>query len=448
MKHSEKLSQEFNTPILPGFSTLIAKAREGGEDENEWTYVRKDGSRFPILLSVTALRSPDGEITGYLGLGRDISELKRIDRMKTEFISTVSHELRTPLTAISGSLGIIMSGATGPLPDTSTKMLNIAHKNSLRLIHLVNDLLDMEKLVAGKMHFEMRAQSLLPIIQQSIEANAAFAAQYNVKYVLNNMCSEDVRVSTDSQRLLQVMANFLSNAAKFSPLNAEVEIKTENYLSHVRVTVVDKGPGIPDEFRNRIFQKFSQADSSDTRQKGGTGLGLAICKEMIERMGGRIGFFSTLGQGAQFYFEMPCEEIKSKLHEQYEGRLRTGNRLLVVEDDPESAELLATILRNDNYRVDIAYTGQVALERLALYRYQAVTVDLKLPDMDGIQLIQQLRNDSVTQKLPIVVISASLDDERLSTRNDPSFANVQWLLKPLDYEVLIAAVRTAISTKH
>lgn len=439
------LSQEFATEIHPGFDVFTAKAREGDEDENEWTYVRKDGSHVPVILSATALRGADGEITGYLGLARDISEIKRIDRMKTEFISTVSHELRTPLTAISGALGIIVNGAAGAIPDTATKMLNIAHKNSLRLIHLVNDLLDMEKLSAGKMHFELKSQAIVPIVAQSLEANAAYAAQYNVKFKLNNHVRDDVRVSVDAQRLQQVLANFLSNAAKFSPPEEIVELRIESVYSTVRVSVIDKGPGIPEEFRNRIFQKFSQADSSDTRQKGGTGLGLAICKEIIERMGGKIGFVSDGIKGSQFYFDIPTEESVLQSPYPITHRIATGERLLVVEDDPEVAELFATMLRAQNYRVDIAYSGQAALERLALYAYQALTMDIELPDMNGIELIKQLRSDAITKNIPIIVISANLDAERLANRKTSMFAGVQWLQKPQSALSIITAVKTAIA---
>jgi signal transduction histidine kinase/ActR/RegA family two-component response regulator len=439
------LSQEFAAEIQPGFEVFIAKAREGDEDENEWTYVHKNGSHIPIILSVSALRGPDGEITGYLGLARDISEIKRIDRMKNEFISTVSHELRTPLTAISGALGIIVNGAAGAIPDTATKMLNIAHKNSLRLIHLVNDLLDMEKLAAGKMHFDLKAQAVVPIVRQSIEANAAYAAQYNVQFVLDNHVREDFRVNVDAQRLQQVLANFLSNAAKFSPPDSAIILGVEDIHNTVRVSVTDRGPGIPDEFRARIFQKFSQADSSDSRQKGGTGLGLAICKEIIERMGGKVGFISEPGNGSKFYFDLPCEESARLNSMNHASRMVTGERLLVVEDDPEVAELFATILRAKNYRVDIAYSGQAALERLALYSYRALTLDIELPDMNGIELIKQLRSDAATKHIPIVVISANLDSERLANRNSSMFANVEWLQKPQTGASIINAVKAAIA---
>lgn len=445
------LSQEFGAEIHPNFDVLTAKAREGDEDENEWTYVRKDGSHVPVILSVTALRGSDGEITGYLGIARDISEIKRIDRMKSEFISTVSHELRTPLTAISGALGIIVNGAAGSLPDTATKMLHIAHKNSMRLIHLVNDLLDMEKLSAGKMHFDLKAQTIAPIVTQSIDANAAYAAQYQVKFILNNTVRDnngfhdELRVNVDAQRLQQVLANFLSNAAKFSPIDEIVELRIEKVFNNVRVSVIDKGHGIPDEFRSRIFQKFSQADSSDSRQKGGTGLGLAICKEIVERMGGRVGFFSEVGKGSQFYFDLPTEEgvVLQTVHNTH--RVATGERLLVIEDDPEVAELFATMLRVQNYRVDIAYSGQAALERLALYSYKALTMDIELPDINGLELIRQLRSDASTKHLPVVVISANLDSERLANRNSPTFSGVQWLQKPQSTQAIIAAVKAALA---
>jgi len=309
--HARQLSGELGFEVKPGFEAFVAKARTGVTDENEWHYVRKDGSQFPVLLTVSALRAADGEITGYMGIARDISERKRIDQMKTEFISTVSHELRTPLTAISGALSILINGLAGELPEQAVRMIQIAHNNSQRLIHLVNDLLDMEKLVAGKMQFDLQPHWLRQLIEQSIEANATFAQQYGVSYEL--LDGPDAQVRVDEQRLLQVLANYLSNAAKFSPPNERVTIGVERRFNSVRVIVNDKGPGVPESFRARLFQKFSQADASASRSKGGTGLGLAICKEIMERMGGGVGAEASKGKGAHFYFDLPCDHITHTL---------------------------------------------------------------------------------------------------------------------------------------
>lgn len=451
---AQHLTGELGYQVNPGFDAFIAKAREGNNDENEWHYVNKDGMRFPVLLTVSALRDPEGEITGYLGIARDISEIKRIDQMKTEFISTVSHELRTPLTAISGALGILVNGLAGKLPEQSVRMIQIAHNNSQRLIHLVNDLLDMEKLVAGKMHFEFQPQMLRPLIQQSIEANAAFAQQYGVTYELID--GSDITVSVDHQRLLQVLANYLSNAAKFSPLNDVVSIHLEHRFGSVRVIVTDNGPGVPDNFRARLFQKFSQADASDSRQKGGTGLGLAICKEIIERMGGTVGVESTPGQGASFYFDLPCDDTTQKIPSTRVEPTKTKPHLLVIEDDTQTAEILATALAAQEYDVDCAATGQSALEHLQLRDYDLITLDLHLPDMNGIVIVEQIRQresyaPNGEKKLPIIIITGAIDEGKKRLPSLAAREGVFWLQKPLingQLETVIAQVLEKLAVNN
>lgn len=278
----------------------------------EVTGLRKDGSDFPMELSVSEIQHRGESL--FIGMVRDITERKRIERMKSEFVSTVSHELRTPLTSIAGTLGLLNGGALGELPAQAQQLIDIANKNSQRLTHLINDLLDMEKIVAGKLHFDMQVQLLMPLIEQALVANENYGAQYKVKFVVTERV-EDVEVCVDNQRLMQVLSNFLSNAAKFSPAGATVEVSVKRIDGWLRVGVHDNGPGISDEFRSRIFQKFSQADSSDTRQKGGTGLGLAISKELMDCMGGKIGFESVLGHGATFYIELPISENKETVDE-------------------------------------------------------------------------------------------------------------------------------------
>lgn len=248
--------------------------------------------------------TPDGKPLWISGTQGDITERKRIEQMKNEFVSAVSHELRTPLTSISGSLGVVVGGMLGELPGNIKNMLSIAHKNALRLTLLINDLLDMEKLLAGKMVFDMRTQLLLPIVEQSLEGNAAYADTFGIRLALQANIG-DVCVHLDTQRLQQVLANFISNAVKFSPPGGQVELQVTREGMQVKIAVVDHGPGISDEFRARIFQKFSQADASDSRQRGGTGLGLAISKAFVERMQGTIGFASEAGKGATFFAVFP-----------------------------------------------------------------------------------------------------------------------------------------------
>lgn len=277
--------------------------RSGRYGPYEKQYVHKDGHLIPVLLNGVLIETPSGEqhIWAFI---QDITERKRIEQMKNEFVSAVSHELRTPLTSISGSLGLIVSGMLGDLPINMKNMLGIAHKNAQRLTLLINDLLDMEKLLAGKMDFNMRVQPLLPVIEQSLEANKAYADTFGVSLALHAQPT-NVTANIDAQRLQQVLANFISNAVKFSPANGLVEIHVIVREQLVEVAVVDHGPGVSDEFRTRIFQKFAQADSSDSRQRGGTGLGLAISKAFVERMQGRIGFESEPGQGATFFARFP-----------------------------------------------------------------------------------------------------------------------------------------------
>ena len=276
------------------------------EQNRELQAVRRNGELFTIELRVSQI-SHRGE-RKFIGLVRDITERKRVDRMKSEFVSIVSHELRTPLTSISGSLGLIVGGAVGEIPPAMGHMLGIAQQNCQRLGLLIGDLLDMEKLVAGQMSFELLPQPLSPLLEDALRANQAYADALGVRLELGDQAA--VTVMVDAHRLRQVLANLLSNAAKFSPAGEVVLLSSRRHGDQVRVSVRDVGPGIPQSFRQRIFQKFSQADSSDTRQKGGTGLGLAISKDLIEHMNGRIGFDSELGQGACFWFELPAQDLQ------------------------------------------------------------------------------------------------------------------------------------------
>ncbi|AOY89655.1 diguanylate cyclase [Marinobacter salinus] len=262
---------------------------------------RRNGSTYPALIQGVRIFAASGRPLVWT-LIEDISERKKIERMKNEFISTVSHELRTPLTSIAGSLGLIAGGALGKLPEQIQRMVTIAARNSDQLKQLIDDLLDMEKLVSGKMTMRLRAQLVSPVIRDTIERLQTYAVDRGITVRFEDRHPECNAV-IDHHRLEQALANLLSNAIKFSPECSEVIVATSMNGNHLRIQVSDQGPGIPEAFRPRIFQKFAQADSSDTRKDRGTGLGLAITREIMAQMHGSVGFESVEGQGATFWLE-------------------------------------------------------------------------------------------------------------------------------------------------
>ncbi len=270
---------------------------------NDTMFHRKSGSAFPAEYWAHPIRER-GQVVGAVVTFIDITERKQIEQMKDEFVSVVSHELRTPLTAITGVLGLMQSGVVEDLSERSRNLIDMASKNSTRLLHLINDILDMEKITAGKMHVNMVPISVRDLIAQSVDVNTSYAEQYNVSFRQHND-DIDALVLGDYDQLTQVLTNLLSNAAKFSHPGEEVEIRVSERNGRVRISVIDHGAGIPDEFRSRIFQKFTQADATDTRQKGGTGLGLSICKAIVEAHQGVIDFDSEFGKGTTLYFELP-----------------------------------------------------------------------------------------------------------------------------------------------
>ena len=246
-----------------------------------------------------------GKIVELLGAYQDITELKKVEKLKSEFVSTVSHELRTPLTAIHGSISVLNSEyLVKNDPETTKTMLDVAERNSRRLILLINDLLDMEKIESGKMDFTFSLNQLTPLIQQSITDNESYAKKYSVTIKIVTEIP-DIQVNVDKGRFFQVMSNLISNAAKFSNKNGAIDISTEIKDKYVYISVQDYGDGIPDGFKDKIFSQFTQADSSNTRNPGGTGLGLSISKSIIEHMGGSIEYESKVGEGSRFYFTLP-----------------------------------------------------------------------------------------------------------------------------------------------
>ena len=263
-------------------------------------YIRKNGRIVTISWS-GVWSEPEQR---HFFIGRDVTEEKRIERMKDEFIATVSHELRTPVTTIVGPLTLLIGGAAGELPDRAKRLVAMAQSSSKRLARLVNDILDIEKMESGEMTFDFQRVDLKPLVEQAIEANRALADEFGVPVRLDAKML-DATVYTDGDRFMQVLANLLSNAVKFSRPGEEAVVSIEARGDHVRIAVRDHGPGIPDEFKALIFEKFAQVDATDARQKGGTGLGLSIVKQIMTRLGGSVGCDAASSEGSIFHVDVP-----------------------------------------------------------------------------------------------------------------------------------------------
>ena len=437
---SQELSEQLGEPVA-GFDVFVTVPVRENAESREWHFVTKKGQRIPVTLTVTVIRNDQSEITGFLGIAQDITDQKRMEQMKNEFISTVSHELRTPLTSVSGALSLVLGGRLGDIPEKAKKILTTAHRNSQRLAVLINDLLDIEKIAAGKLHFDMQTQPIHPILEQALEENKAYGAEHRVDIELTG--HSDAHVKVDEQRLKQVLANLLSNAIKFSPEGGTVTIGAKADEDHVTVSVIDRGSGIPENFQHQIFQKFAQADSSDTRQKGGTGLGLAITRELIEQMKGSIDFESTDGKGTHFYFQLPLVKTAKAISigEAPEGNAAsdTSHRILVVEDDPDVASLLKIMLEDAGYQTDICHGGVDALEALKARHYDLISLDLMLQDISGLDIIRRVREHADTANIPIVVVSAKMEQGRLELNGETD--NIEWLAKPIEHDRLITMVK-------
>jgi PAS domain S-box-containing protein len=381
--------------------------------------LRKDGVEVPIEIALNPLHTSDGEFV--LSSIIDLTQRQEMDRLRTDFVSTVSHELRTPLTSISGSLGLLQSGALGALPDKAAAMVRIAYKNSGRLVRIINDMLDIGRLEAGKLALQMVSVPLAELLQQSVEVNAGYAEKCGVRFLLDTG-SCDHRVLADPDRLMQVITNLLSNAAKFSPPGADVLIRLRTDAETMRVEVEDSGDGIPEAFQSRIFEKFAQADGSATRRFEGTGLGLSIARKLTQAMGGAIGFSSVVGRGSVFHLELPridaspavlqLQLTETAAHQMLRswgataaGKNSAVPRLLYVEYDEDLIGVMRATLAG---RAEIlsAHNLRDAERLLREEQLELVILEQSLPDGNAINLVDRVPA-LAGHSLPIVILSAT-----------------------------------------
>jgi PAS domain S-box-containing protein len=359
----------------------------------EKRYYHKSGRTIWTLLSVSLVRDRTGIPSYFVVQIQDISEQREMERVKGEFVSVVSHELRTPLTSIRGSLGLVLGTMSNDMPKNATRLLEIAHTNCERLIVLINDILDIDKIASGNMRFDLQRRSVAAMVRKSAQMAESYAHRFEARLEVRT-AEEDAWIVVDEDRFAQVLLNLLSNAGKFSPPDAVVTVDIRVLQGRARVSVTDQGPGIPNDFRGRIFERFSQADSSINRRTGGTGLGLHISRQIVERMNGAIGFDTQVGSGTTFWVEFsvaaePGESEVAPATPRAAGRETPA--VLHIEQDAELVEMLSAGL-HDRAQLVRASTLRQAEALLRQRNFAVVIADIQLPDAAGLVVLDRLES--------------------------------------------------------
>lgn len=369
--------------------------------------VDRNGRVFPIELAINAV-TVDGA-PKFSGVIRDISERRAIDRLRREFVSTVSHELRTPLTSIRGSLTLIDALAAPDLPPKVQRLLTMAQKNTERLILLVNDILDFEKLRANKTQYKFTKVDLNEELRKALDLNQGYAHNSGIE-LTSDLPPGQIWVWLDPDKLQQILGNLISNAVKFSLEDGSVTIRAKAGSTTIRVEVQDRGQGIPEDFRERIFEPFSQADGSATRRKGGSGLGLHITRRLVDGMKGKIGFESEDGQGTTFWLEFPAYDTVTADADISALVSHSSERILGLhlEDDADFHLVLATAMDRDMDLIH-ARTINEARQLLGKYVFDIVIVDRMLKDGEGLEILDHLQQREETKIVVLTAVDETID---------------------------------------
>lgn len=414
---------------------------------------RQDGTSFPVEYLSTPIVERE-RVTGVVLSFNDITERRAVERMKDEFISVVSHELRTPLTSIRGSLGLLASGVLGPLPERGQRMLDIAVNNTDRLVRLINDILDIERIESGRVSMEKRACEAAELVAQAVDVMAPVADKAQVS-LLVSPCSAPLLA--DSDRIVQVLTNLLNNAIKFSDPGKRVWLSASIEQDQLMLRVKDEGRGIPADKLDAIFERFQQVDASDAREKGGTGLGLAICRTIVQQHGGRIWAESTVGEGSTFNVTLPLlprseqqPDVPSAAAasvDQAASRFsRLSRTILLCDDDLSVLAVVGTLLEGRGFRVIKTSTGDAAVRAALGDRPDVILLDVVMPDQDGWQTLVRLKALPETRDIPVIILSALNRFEGEATHPDALDGVAEWVTKSVGEDSLVQAVDRILDT--
>jgi signal transduction histidine kinase/CheY-like chemotaxis protein len=448
------LSLELATPIAPGFEALVFKASRGIEDVYELTYVRKDGSRFPAMVSVTALRDEQDEIIGYLLIGTDNTarkaieterqklelalrqknaELEAASRMKSEFLANMSHELRTPLNAIIGFSEVLTDGLIGDMTEKQRGFIGDIFSSGKHLLSLINDILDLSKVEAGKMLLDVESVQMAPLFSNSLSIVREKAASRRITLSMDADGALG-SVRADGRKVKQIVYNLLSNAVKFTEERGKVTLRAARvpreavgklsgtqpgrafplergtFEEFLEISVTDSGMGIPAESMESLFKPFTQIDSGLSRKFEGTGLGLAMVKLLADLHGGTVAVESTVGKGSRFSVWIPMRDVEEAAFVPAPffapREARPGDPIaMIVEDDFKSAELIRVQLEAEGFNVIHAASAEAALTLATQQTLALITLDIMLPNMDGWELLGRLKQMPTLKHIPVVIIS-------------------------------------------
>jgi signal transduction histidine kinase/CheY-like chemotaxis protein len=460
---AQALSVELGTAIAPGFEALVFKASRGIEDIYELTYIRKDRSRFPAVVSVTALRDAQDTIIGFLLIGTDNTarkhveeermkldqqlrdknvELEAASRMKSEFLANMSHELRTPLNAIMGFSEVLKDGLMGPMTDQQRALVGNIFSSGQHLLALINDILDLSKVEAGKMLLDLEPVQVSSLFVSSLSIIREKAATRRIR--LSMEAAEDLgSTQVDVRKVKQIVYNLLSNAVKFTHegghvtlragrvLRAEVgqprgpwpgrtfPLADNEFAEFLKISVTDTGIGISPDGLEHLFTPFNQIDTGLARKFEGTGLGLAMVKLLAELHGGAVAVESAVDQGSCFTVWLPLRAAEAEVLAPANapaaprvGALAGAHIALVVEDDFKSAELIRLQLEAEGFTVLHAASAEAALVLAVQQPLSLVTLDIMLPNMDGWEFLARIKQVPALMRIPVVIISIVADRSR------------------------------------
>ena len=377
------------------------------------------------LAAVTEQRQRDRQ---------QLNERSELDTLKDEFISTVSHELRTPLTSIRGSLGLLSSGVMGNLDPKAQNLLRIAVTNTDRLIRLINDILDLERMESGRAPLQVRRCSIHELAEAAIDTMSAMAESVAVHIDLTTAGEDGLFFDGDSDRILQVLTNLLSNAIKFSPAASTIRVHAESTSESILLRIADEGRGIPSEKLDTIFDRFHQVEPSDARQKGGTGLGLAICRTIVQQHSGSIWAQRNLGPGSTFYVMLPRTARASDTILPAPVLPVGEGCILICDDDANIRTVVCENLTRQGYQCLEAGSGLEAIALASTRRIEAILLDLYMPGLSGWETLQRLRVNPTTSRIPVVILSVLSPGLRQELAGDAQ----GWVQKPFNEHLLFA----------